>query len=58
MLKNEVIKLYAEQEGITFEEARNTATPYELFQAFLHEEGIFGYTDMIITTFREIYDID
>ena len=33
-------------------------TKYELFEAFLHYEGIYGYTNKIITAFRICYELD
>lgn len=58
MFKLEVIKLFAEDHGITFDEAKAVATPYELFDTYLRYEGIIGYTDAIITTFRECFDLE
>lgn len=58
MFKLEIIKLFAEEHGMTFDEARSVATPWELFDTYLRYEGIIGYTNQIITTFRECFDID
>ena len=60
MYRNECLKLYAEQHNINYEEAcklydNKEIGGYELFEAYLHEEGIFGYTTAIITTFRECF---
>ena len=55
MFKNEVIRLFAEDHGLTLSEAMKVATPWELFDTYLRYEGIIGYTDQIITTFREIF---
>lgn len=57
MFKNEVLRIFAEENHMTIDEAKRTATPYELFNTFLEYEGIIGYTDKIITTFRECYEI-
>ena len=55
MFKLEVIKLFAEEHNLSFDEAKAIATPYELFDTYLRYEGIIGYTDAIITTFRECF---
>lgn len=33
-------------------------TKYELFETFLRNEGIFGYTDKIISAFRICWEMD
>lgn len=58
MFKNEVIKLFAEDQNLSFDEAKAVATPYELFDTYLRYEGIIGYTDAIITTFRECFNLE
>ena len=58
MFKLELYQLFAEENHLTIKEAKEVATPYELFNTFLEYEGIIGYTDKIITTFRECFDID
>lgn len=58
MFKNEVIKLFAEDQNLSFDKAKAVATPYELFDTYLRYEGIIGYTDAIITTFRECFNLE
>ena len=58
MFKSELYQMFAEQNYLSLETAKEIATPYELFDAFLANEGIIGYTDKIIHTFRECFDID
>lgn len=58
MFKMEIVKLFAENHNITFDEANAVATPWELFDTYLRYEGIIGYTNQIITTFRECFDLD
>ena len=55
MFKLEVISLFAEDHNMSFDEAKAVATPWELFDTYLRYEGIIGYTDQIITTFRECF---
>lgn len=55
MFKLEVIKLFAEENNMDFATANAVATPWELFDTYLRYEGIIGYTDAIITTFRECF---
>ena len=58
IFKLELYQLFAEENHMTIKEAKEVATPYELFNTFLEYEGIIGYTDKIITTFRECFNID
>lgn len=55
MFKLEIIKLYAEDHNMDFNTAKEVATPYELFDTYLRYEGFIGYTDAIITAFRECF---
>ena len=55
MFKLEIIKLYAEDHNMDFSTAKEVATPYELFDTYLRYEGFIGYTDAIITAFRECF---
>ena len=52
-----LLDIYAELNEIDTEEAlqlwyRGTLTPRALIQAYLNNEGIYGYTDSIIQVFR------
>ena len=63
MFKMECLKLYAEQHDLKYSEAcmqfdKGLITSYDLFEAYLTEEGIFGYTQSIITTFRSCFNLD
>ena len=59
----DICKAYAEVHGMNTVEVINQhnkglITQYELFDAFLQNEGIFGYTQKIISAFRCTYEVE
>ena len=55
----EMLKIYAEVNGIEYSEAvtmyeNRTLTQYGLLNAYLENEGIFGYTGSILDALRTI----
>lgn len=59
----DMYEAYAETHNITQAEARDqyltgAINPFELFEAYLENEGIFGYTQSIVTAFRVCYNLD
>lgn len=55
MTKEQIIELFAEEQHMALEEARASATPYELFNSWLTYEGIIGYTDKILAVLHECF---
>ena len=54
---------YAEMHNTTSQEARDqyingVISPFELFESYLENEGIYGYTQAIVTAFRICYNLD
>lgn len=63
MTLQDMYEAYAETHNITHQEARDqyltgAISPFELFAAYLENEGIYGYTQSIITAFRVCYNLD
>lgn len=59
----DICKAYAELHDMNAVEVINQfnkglITQHELFDAFLQNEGIFGYTQKIITAFRCVYEVE
>lgn len=60
---HDMYQAYAEMHDTTEGDARDqflngAISPYELFEAFLENEGIYGYTQSIVTAFRICYNLD
>lgn len=54
---------YAEMHEMTLNEVKldyfnGNIPPFELFEAYLENEGIYGYTQSIVTAFRVCYNLD
>lgn len=63
MTLQDMYEAYAEMHNITHQEARDQfltgkTGSYELFEAYLENEGILGYTQSIVTAFRICYNLD
>ena len=59
----DLIKNYAECEEISHEEANEQyeagmISKYSLLEAYLHNEGIFGYTPILWSIFEALTDTD
>lgn len=63
MTLQDMFDAYAEIWGIPVSYVRDqylseAISPFELFNAYLENEGIYGYTQSIVTAFRICYNLD
>lgn len=63
MSLHDMFEAYAEMNNTTIpfvrdQYHRGNILPFELFDAYLQHEGIFGYTQSIVTAFRICYNLD